>query len=365
MKSLILKVFILGALILFQVQSTQAQWADMSVDVHTINDYGRIELGDTAHVVVYPQNIANSPYPAESVQIYIDAPYSGQWIGIIDSPVSNPDWVVDSIVGNGGGNRIYLSNANGPMTIFYSVNVYLGLKGVQVTQPVNVQYWAFIHGVTPDATTAGNLNSGNDDAASGFEVIPASTPTSLDFLSISATWRDNMPLISWVVENERNTISFEVQRSFDASNFNTVGTVASIGDHVEAHTYMYSDKDIFENSSSKVYYRIKEQDSEGNTSYSTVVLLNPQSDFKDINVNIYPNPVIDILKVSLDASQENEAKVQIVSNNGQVLRQQSVEISKGKSSISIEVEDFAPGVYYLYILTENTDKLGSFKFTKK
>lgn len=90
--------------------------------------------------------------------------------------------------------------------------------------------------------------------------------------------------LSWQTSLEANASHFEVQRSTDALNFETIAQVMAAGNSVQQHTYTYTDEG-FSNMESNVYYRIRMVDLDSTFAFSRIAVL-----VRDKQFNMYPNP---------------------------------------------------------------------------
>src|SRR6185437_2769901 len=95
-------------------------------------------------------------------------------------------------------------------------------------------------------------NDGNGYSGSSYVYINVVLPIKLS--SFNATSKNNNALLNWTVENQDATSShFEIERSINGTDFNSIGTVNATSD--SKATYSYTDENT--NLSGIVYYRLK------------------------------------------------------------------------------------------------------------
>lgn len=73
------------------------------------------------------------------------------------------------------------------------------------------------------------------------------------------------------------------------------------------------------------------------------------------NISVYPNPVVDELKIAFRSNLRSLAVVKLFNNIGkQVLKQES-DIEAGNNIISIDIrsKSIEPGVYFIQLFSEN------------
>ena len=73
------------------------------------------------------------------------------------------------------------------------------------------------------------------------------------------------------------------------------------------------------------------------------------------NVTVYPNPVVDLLKVSFKSNRNSTAVISLFNNIGkQVLSQESL-VETGNNLLTLDVRTKAvePGIYFFQCVVEN------------
>ncbi|MEO8588218.1 MAG: hypothetical protein ABI432_02530 [Flavobacteriales bacterium] len=93
------------------------------------------------------------------------------------------------------------------------------------------------------------------------------TPLPIELLSFSAMKDGQGVLTSWATATELNNDHFEVQRSMNGSQWNTIGSVRGAGTTQSTHFYDMTDP---EPAPGINYYRLKQVDVDGSSSYSEV-----------------------------------------------------------------------------------------------
>lgn len=72
------------------------------------------------------------------------------------------------------------------------------------------------------------------------------------------------------------------------------------------------------------------------------------------NITVYPNPVVDELKISFRCSQRSSAVVSLFNNIGKPVYRQESEVEAGNNIISIDIrsKSIEPGVYFVQLVSE-------------
>jgi hypothetical protein len=163
-------------------------------------------------------------------------------------------------------------------------------------------------------------------------------------------------LLTWVTSTETNNQYFEIQRSLDGNNYSTLGRIeGSLNSSVEKR-YSYKDNEPLYIG----YYRLKQVDASGNTTYSRVVRI-----IRPVTATLtarFENPVHDVLKASLQTSEAGAARVQIVDVTGKTMLTGSIQLQKGNNQYISDLGKLTPGTYYLVITKDDTRK--TFPFIK-
>lgn len=195
--------------------------------------------------------------------------------------------------------------------------------------------------------------------------INAEGTVPVELTSFTASLSNNKVNLNWTTATELNNHGFEIERCLDKSNWATIGFKEGKGTSTEANQYSYSD-DIFEISSQKHFYRLKQIDFNGTFEYSAVVevLIAPTKFSLDQN---YPNPFnpsttikYTIPNVPLSGVEGSRVQLKAYDILG---KEVATLINNYKEAGNYEVEfdasQLASGVYFYQL------KVGSFSETKK
>ncbi len=157
------------------------------------------------------------------------------------------------------------------------------------------------NGGTTGTNTIGTVTSNNTISSfSPFTIASTTTanPLPLTLGSFSAARMNATVLLKWTVLSESNITGFGVQRSTDGKSWDGLGTVASMGTSTVARTYSYTDSHP---ASGKNFYRIRINDFNGVSRYTDVQMVMMDEAGKD-QIQVYPNPVMDVLHISDNAA---------------------------------------------------------------
>jgi len=172
---------------------------------------------------------------------------------------------------------------------------------------------------------------------SGFFLKTQSAVLPLHLLAFTGKQADACNELHWRTANEANTKEFEVQKSTDAQRFYPIGITPSAGSG--NNFYEYRDCPA---SSTKVYYRLKMIDNDGQFTYSTVLTIDGKQDHF---VALYPNPANDYLLIAADDAGLVHTRIRITDPVGRLVKQATIDALPYRLSL----EQLPAGLYYLQL----------------
>lgn len=161
--------------------------------------------------------------------------------------------------------------------------------------------------------------------------------TPIELLSFDAECINNIVKIRWATVSETNNDYFTIEHSNDAIIFEKVAVIQGAGNSNNIINYYFDDTKPLTGTS---YYRIKQTDYKGNAEYSEIVSANCNNEAIE-DIKVYPNPVLDELTIEIKGNNEL-ITFEIINTLGVV-------VSRGvlSSKITVQMQDFAPGIYLL------------------
>jgi pectin methylesterase-like acyl-CoA thioesterase len=177
-------------------------------------------------------------------------------------------------------------------------------------------------------------------------------PLPLNLISFEGTYNGEAVRLLWKTVNETQAAFFEVEKSNDGKDFNTIGKVNALNGSV--NNYSLADPAPYAGIN---YYRLKMTGNGGETSYSKIVIINTR--LKE-GISIYPNPVRNNLTLSHSKAGKN-AVVEIYSADGRRMLRTAVQPSAIQTAI--DVSGLVNGVY-LVIYYDGINKTTA-KFIKQ
>jgi hypothetical protein len=168
--------------------------------------------------------------------------------------------------------------------------------------------------------------------------------------SIKAYEKLNGIQLDWKVYSENKVKSYEIERSADGRSYTTVGSLPALYNNTGDGDYGFFDANPLPGTG---YYRIKNNDLDGRSTYSIIIRVNRNKAIKGLS--LYPNPVLNRI-VSLQGSDVGRGnyKISIFASNGQEIYKQHIKHNGGTISQTIELPlTISKGIYMFSVKDEN------------
>lgn len=169
-------------------------------------------------------------------------------------------------------------------------------------------------------------------------------PLPVKFSNFSVGKSDNNSLLTWTVENQdAGTSYFDIERSWNGSDFTRIGTVRAnpaTGTHA---TYTFTDVNARINASAHfIYYRIKQVDIDNKFVYTGIrnIVINNSMD-----ASLYPNPASKSTLLSFYCSAPDNISIHIINLEGKKLRTVEFSGTSGLNQKRIDIADLPAGMY--------------------
>jgi hypothetical protein len=147
-------------------------------------------------------------------------------------------------------------------------------------------------------------------------------------------------LLQWQTATEINTQFFEIERSLDAQNWSSIGTVKAAGNRQTIQNYDFLD----EKPASKNYYRLKSVDNDGKSAFSSVIYL---SNSKEYELEVFPIPSKQHVTIRYNTPDSETAKVTIYDVVGKLCYTTEIAVDNTSSDYLIDISSLSKGVYLL------------------
>lgn len=181
--------------------------------------------------------------------------------------------------------------------------------------------------------------------------FPAALP--VEFVDFQARInQDYSTNLEWTTATEINNDFFEVMRSRDGINFETIHFEDSKGEFNGLNTYLYKDDNP---GSGTVYYCIKQVDFNGDNTLSAVKSVYINS-FEASTFKVFPTLVQNSFQVELSTSSPQRIQILVSDANGRPVYESILENIEGSKSLELNASDWSTGIYFVILKTEQESK---------
>jgi hypothetical protein len=166
-------------------------------------------------------------------------------------------------------------------------------------------------------------------------------PLPIQLLSFNAKCDGSQVDLTWITASEKDNHYFTVEKSTDGFSFSPIGRIEGAGNSSSLISYQFEDKNP---SLETTYYRLKQNDFDGNFEYFDIISSN--CEFESNDISLYPNPS----KGNLTIRGINENTQVIVSD---MTGKQVYSQSTNSNLLYVDLSRFSSGVYQIALISES------------
>jgi hypothetical protein len=196
------------------------------------------------------------------------------------------------------------------------------------------------------ATTAGNMTFDN------FTLSASAAPLPVTFFGfVTKENADGSTKLLWNVGEEVNVNNYSVERSIDGRTFTSIGTVDASGKTV----YSFDDSQPIKGT---VYYRVKNNDLDGQSKYTGVIKL---SGIRASKLQLYPQPATSQAFLQHEKAPA-KAIISILTMDGRVVKQ--IKAAANTFQTQLNIGELGAGIYFVKY-DDNQGDVQTLKLIKK
>lgn len=250
------------------------------------------------------------------------------------------------------------STANGtPTTFIGSCNVpYTINANPQYGVPVYSYNWStgqtvqsFVDVQSANGTytyTCTVTDACGQTSVSTVQVLINDCPLPVELISFTGQNKDEHNLLKWTTGSEINSDYFEIQKSENGFDFQTIGMAKGAGNSNREINYEFRDYDPFAGLN---YYRLKQVDFNGDVNWSNVITVKVKGSF---DLGVYPNPTKDEVTVSFEYNQSSPGEIRIIDMMGRTVYAAGLSAQKGQNNLLLDLSQHSKGLYFITITVE-------------
>jgi hypothetical protein len=229
-----------------------------------------------------------------------------------------------------------ITNATGNSKSAVALTGFADLQNVDENTTITFRYVPYGASLATGTFYINNISATEDLIIKGDAVLP------VELTAFTATATDKGTALAWATASEENNRAFEVQRSANGRDFETIATVAGAGTTYEAQNYNYLDAQPLNGVN---YYRLKQVDFDGSFELHRVVAVLFAT--KGNAVAVLPTEVTTQFDLVFGEALTTDAQVQIYNFGGQLLHSETV--AAGNQRQTIDAAALAAGIYVVRV----------------
>jgi len=187
-----------------------------------------------------------------------------------------------------------------------------------------------------------------------------------DFTALAVRNRD--AFLTWATASEKNNDHFDIERSFDGTAFAQIAAVAGHGTTTAASSYSLTDAGVAALANGPVYYRLRQVDRDGASSFSPVrsVRFSTEVAAAPIALSLFPNPAQATTQLDLrQLPATGTYQVVLLDATGRTVRTATL---AGGLPQPLDVQQLASGTYHVRVsgqLADGSSFQQTLRFTKE
>ncbi|MEO7045885.1 MAG: T9SS type A sorting domain-containing protein [Ferruginibacter sp.] len=181
--------------------------------------------------------------------------------------------------------------------------------------------------------------------------LPSAAPLPVTLTAFSVNYNNSVANVNWSTEQEVNLAKYEVLRSVNGTDFQTISTVTS-RNSLSKQNYTYQDNNI-PSGATVLYYKLRIVDKDASFKYSNVVTVKVSA-ARAKDFLITPNPASTNAQIRFNADKAGQAQIIVFDAAGKAVMQQQANVLTGNNSIAINnIVKLSEGMYTVRMIVNN------------
>lgn len=205
-----------------------------------------------------------------------------------------------------------------------------------------------LNGTCVGTSTPSNTQRSGMNGFSAFAVAQSTQPLPIELIGFTGTAMADYNHLAWSTATETNNHYFTVERSTNGFDFFPIGTVQGAGNSTQQRNYSLDDTDP---ANGMNYYRLKQTDYNGQSTYSSIVSLDFHRGNMAVN-NVRPNPTSGAVDFDFSCQDETEIHFVITDMTGRIVADERRHVKAGTTTINTMINEAGAGVYSLKVIED-------------
>lgn len=182
--------------------------------------------------------------------------------------------------------------------------------------------------------------------------VTPNNPLPISLLRFDGQYNGRVVNLYWTTATEVNNEYFTIEKSVDGKHFSEILKKQGAGNSTSVLNYTAQDDNPFNGIN---YYRLKQTDFDGTSTYSNIVAVRVKSGLFEI---ISVSGEFDVKEINsfISFNTDGKAMIEVVNMTGNVLMNQQVDANDGSQNIRFSALGLSRGIYILRV-TQNGESL--------
>lgn len=168
----------------------------------------------------------------------------------------------------------------------------------------------------------------------------------------SARYDNKNVQLKWSTKHETLFSHFLVERSVNGIDFKEEAVVFSNDNGAISKEYSFDDKELDHLTQGVLYYRLKMVDANQQVQTSAIRIIKIGGPATQLNVQAYPNPVVNELRITVPSAWQNkEVTYQLYNLSGKIVKQ--VVSNRANQTETFPMANLNPGMYIIKVRSGN------------
>jgi hypothetical protein len=199
-------------------------------------------------------------------------------------------------------------------------------------------------GTSSITVTTIDANGGTNTLTYSYTIGDFPLPVELTDFTATAVKNLDAALL-WHTAQEKNNDHFDVERSLNGTNFVKIGEVKGQGSKTTVTEYALTDAGIGPKAKGLVYYRLKQVDTDGETSYSPVRTVTFTTTLVPA-ITLFPNPATTGTQLDLTQLPTGRYQVSVIDATGRIVLNTTLEAGLAHA---LDLNTIANGTYNVLV----------------
>lgn len=157
-------------------------------------------------------------------------------------------------------------------------------------------------------------------------------------------------LLNWSSSSEVNTIEYELLHGTAANDLKKIATIPTQAVNLHSSTTLNYSYTHITPAAGHNYYQLSTVDRDGKVNKFNIISL---YELPKGTLTVYPNPVDNILNISITEAELDVVTLQLTDLTGRVVYQNRIELNMENLDTKVELNNLAGGIYMLNITDDN------------